>query len=152
MDYRFTPEEEAFRAEVRTFLRPSCRRTGTSTRSSCARTRGTSPANSRSKLAGKGWIAPAWPKEYGGQELPFMKQVVLSEELAYYRAPNTGYIGVTYAGPTLIVYGDEEQKKEFIPGILSGDIVWCQGYSEPNAGSDLASLESPRGARTATTT
>jgi alkylation response protein AidB-like acyl-CoA dehydrogenase len=70
-----------------------------------------------------------------------MKQVVLSEELAYYRAPNTGYIGVTYAGPTIMHFGTEEQKREMIPGILSGDIVWCQGYSEPNAGSDLASLE-----------
>ena len=71
----------------------------------------------------------------------FMKQVVLSEELAYRRAPNTAYIGITYAGPTVIVYGNEEQKKEFLPGITSGEIVWCQGYSEPNAGSDLAGLE-----------
>ncbi len=129
MDYRFTPEEDAFRTEVRRFLRSEI------------------PADwdfareFTKKLASKGWVAPAWPKEYGGLGMGYMKQVVLSEELAYSRAPNTALIGVTYAGPTIIVYGNEEQKQQFIPGITSADIVWCQGYSEPNAGSDLASLQ-----------
>ncbi len=93
------------------------------------------------KLGAKKWLAPAWPEEYGGLGLDVMKQVVMSEEMAYHRAPNTSLIGVTYAGPTVIVYGSEEQKRRFLPGISSGEIVWCQGYSEPNAGSDLASLQ-----------
>jgi alkylation response protein AidB-like acyl-CoA dehydrogenase len=141
MDYRFRPEEEAFRQEVRTFLTSELPPDWDYDPFELFDEVWEFAKGFTKKLAQKGWIAPAWPKEYGGEDLPFMKQVVLSEELAYYRAPNTGYIGVTYAGPTMIVYGTEEQKKEFIPGILSGDIIWCQGYSEPNAGSDLASLE-----------
>jgi alkylation response protein AidB-like acyl-CoA dehydrogenase len=141
MDYRFRPEEEAFRQEVRSFLTSELPPEWDYDPFELFDEVWEFAKGFTKKLAQKGWIAPAWPKEYGGEDLPFMKQVVLSEELAYYRAPNTGYIGVTYAGPTMIVYGTEEQKKEFIPGILSGDIIWCQGYSEPNAGSDLASLE-----------
>src|SRR5712691_8141684 len=141
MDYRFRPEEEAFRQEVRTFLTSELPPDWDYDPFELFDETWEFAEGFTKKLAQKGWIAPAWPKQYGGEDLPFMKQVVLSEELAYYRAPNTGYIGVTYAGPTMIVYGTEEQKNEFIPGILSGDIIWCQGYSEPNAGSDLASLE-----------
>jgi alkylation response protein AidB-like acyl-CoA dehydrogenase len=141
MDYRFTPEEEAFRAEVRAFLREEIPEDWDYDPFELREDTWDFARDFTRKLAARGLIAPAWPKEYGGQELPFMKQVVLSEELGYHRAPNTGLIGVTYAGPTLIVYGSEEQKQELIPGILSGEIVWCQGYSEPNAGSDLASLE-----------
>ncbi len=141
MDYRFRPEEEAFRQEVRGFLTSELPPDWDYDPFELFDEVWEFAKGFTNKLAQKGWIAPAWPKQYGGQDLPFMKQVVLSEELAYYRAPNTGYIGVTYAGPTMIVYGTEEQKNEFIPGILSGDIIWCQGYSEPNAGSDLASLE-----------
>jgi alkylation response protein AidB-like acyl-CoA dehydrogenase len=141
MDYRFRPDEEAFRKEVRTFLTSELPPDWDYDPFELFDEVWEFAKGFTKKLAKKGWIAPAWPKQYGGEDLPFMKQVVLSEELAYYRAPNTGYIGVTYAGPTMIVYGTEEQKHEFIPGILSGDIIWCQGYSEPNAGSDLASLE-----------
>ena len=141
MDYRFTPEEEAFRQEVRTFLRAELPEGwdydpfelhDESWEFALAFTK---------KLADRKWVAPAWPEEYGGLGLDFMKQVVLSEEMAYHRAPNTSLIGVVYAGPTFIVYGTEEQKRQFLPGITSGEIVWCQGYSEPNAGSDLASLQ-----------
>ncbi|MCH7810448.1 MAG: acyl-CoA dehydrogenase family protein [Chloroflexi bacterium] len=141
MDYRFTPEEEAFRTEVQAFLKAEIPADWDFDPFELREDTWDFAHSFTRKLAAKGWIAPAWPREYGGQDFPFMKQVVLSEELAYYRAPNTAIIGVNYAGPTLIVYGTEEQKKELIPGILSGDIIWCQGYSEPNAGSDLASLE-----------
>ncbi|MGH3119108.1 MAG: acyl-CoA dehydrogenase family protein, partial [Gaiellales bacterium] len=141
MDYRFTDEEESFRAEVRTFLRSELPEDWDFDPFELTEERWDFARDFTKKLAGKGWVAPAWPKEYGGQGMPYMKQVVLSEEIAYHRAPNTSLIGVTYAGPTVIVYGNEEQKKQFLPGITSGDIVWCQGYSEPNAGSDLASLQ-----------
>jgi alkylation response protein AidB-like acyl-CoA dehydrogenase len=141
MDYRFSPDEDAFRTEVRTFLRSELPEDWDLDPFELKNETWDFARGFTRKLAQRGWIAPAWPKEYGGQDLPFMKQVVLSEELAYHRAPNTGLIGVTYAGPTIIVYGSDEQKRELLPGITSGEIVWCQGYSEPNAGSDLASLE-----------
>jgi alkylation response protein AidB-like acyl-CoA dehydrogenase len=141
MDYRFTDEEESFRAEVRTFLRSELPEDWDFDPFELTEDKWDFARDFTKKLAGKGWVAPAWPHEYGGQGMPYMKQVVLSEEIAYHRAPNTSLIGVTYAGPTVIVYGNEEQKTQFLPGITSGEIVWCQGYSEPNAGSDLASLQ-----------
>ncbi len=141
MDYRFTDEEESFRTEVREFLRSELPEDWDFDPFELTEDKWDFARDFTKKLAGKGWVAPAWPQEYGGQGMPYMKQVVLSEEIAYHRAPNTSLIGVTYAGPTIIVYGNDEQKKRFLPGITSGGIVWCQGYSEPNAGSDLASLQ-----------
>jgi len=141
MDYRFTDEEESFRAEVRTFLRSELPEDWDFDPFELTEDKWDFARDFTKKLAGKGWVAPAWPREYGGQGMPYMKQVVLSEEIAYHRAPNTSLIGVSYAGPTIIVYGNDEQKKQFLPGITNGEIVWCQGYSEPNAGSDLASLQ-----------
>ena len=141
MDYRFTDEEEAFRAEVREFLTSELAEDWDYDPFEITDETWDSAQAFTKKMGEKGWVAPAWPEEYGGQGMGFMKQVVLSEEVAYRRAPNTSLIGVTYAGPTLIVYGTEEQKQQFLPGITNGDIIWCQGYSEPNAGSDLASLQ-----------
>jgi len=141
MDYRFTDEEQSFRTEVREFLRSELPEDWDFDPFELTEDKWDFARQFTTKLAGKGWVAPAWPQEYGGQGMPYMKQVVLSEEIAYHRAPNTSLIGVTYAGPTIIVYGNDQQKKQFLPGITSGEIVWCQGYSEPNAGSDLASLQ-----------
>ena len=95
------------------------------------------------KLADKGWIAPAWPTEYGGAGLSSMQQFVLNEELALNRVPRPLHliIGLGMAGPTIIVHGTEEQKKEHLPGMIAGEDIWCQGYSESEAGSDLASLQ-----------
>jgi len=89
-----------------------------------------------------GWICASWPKEYGGKGLSLIEQVVLNEEFARAGAPlRADFFGDTLVGPTLLQWGSEEQKKEFIPRILSGTISWCQGFSEPDAGSDLASLK-----------
>ncbi len=92
----------------------------------------------REKLLSNGWIAPAWPKKYGGADLSVMQQFILSEEFAEARAPR---VGVPLVGPTLIIHGTEEQKQEFLPPILRGETSWCQGFSEPGSGSDLASLQ-----------
>ena len=92
------------------------------------------------KLAKKGWIAPAWPRELGGMGLSPAKQIIFIEERERWgvcRAPDQGVVMI---GPLLMRYGAEEQKQRFLPKIISGEHVWCQGYSEPNAGSDLASL------------
>ena len=88
-----------------------------------------------------GWICSSWPKEYGGKGLSLIEHVVVTEEFARAGAPlRADFFGDTLVGPTILQWGTEEQKKEFLPGILQGTISWCQGFSEPNAGSDLASL------------
>jgi len=92
-------------------------------------------------LAERGWFAPQWPKEYGGGGLSPMEQFIFNQELSSTGAPRVGGSGVSLLGPTLVVHGTEEQKKKWLPPILNGDIVYAQGYSEPGAGSDLASLQ-----------
>ena len=89
-----------------------------------------------------GWICAGWPTEYGGKGLSLLEQVVLNEEFAKVGAPmRADFFGDTLVGPTILQWGTNEQKREFIPGILSGSIGWCQGFSEPDSGSDLASLK-----------
>ena len=92
-------------------------------------------------LATKGWVAPHWPAEYGGAGLTPMEQFIFKQEMTSAGAPAVGGMGVQMLGPTLIVHGSEEQKAEHLPKILSGEVAWCQGYSEPGSGSDLASLQ-----------
>ena len=94
------------------------------------------------KLFAGGWICATWPKEYGGKGLTTMQGVVLAEEFAAKKAPlRADFFGDTLVGPTLLQWGTEEQKKEFLPNIMNGRTRWCQGFSEPNSGSDLASLK-----------
>ena len=94
-----------------------------------------------SAFAEKGWVAPHWPREYGGGGLSWMEQFILNAELASANAPGVGSnVGISMLGPALIVHGTEEQKARHLTPILQGDVVWCQGFSEPGAGSDLASL------------
>jgi len=132
-----SPAEKAFRHEVRAWIEetlPADLR-GWSTR----------PPFERGmwwhrQLFGKGWIAPAWPKAYGGMEASLNEQIVLKEELARAGAPEISAQGTNHIGPILMAFGTEAQKARFLPPILSGDEVWCQGYSGPGAGSDLASL------------
>ena len=143
MDFRFTPEEEAFRKVVHEFIETECppdlRGGGVNIMQEVGNLFAW-----RAKLAGRGWVAPAWPKEYGGAGMTIMEQFIYNQETARMRAPPhifIGGLGVAVVGPTIIHYGTEEQKKEFIPKILSGEHMWCQGFSEPEAGSDLASLK-----------
>jgi len=91
-------------------------------------------------LAAQGWLAPAWPREYGGMGLSGSKQLIMNEELELHGCARLNDMGIIMIGPLLIRFGTEEQKRYFLPRILSGEHIWCQGYSEPNAGSDLASL------------
>ncbi|MEO6197038.1 MAG: acyl-CoA dehydrogenase [Dehalococcoidia bacterium] len=145
MDFRFSPTEEAFREEVRGWLKDNLPEDWTGdrfTRSSSQPEEGMNVYKEFAKrLATKGWVAPHWPVEYGGRGFSVIEQLVYNEEMADANAP-IGYssIGVGWAGPTIIVYGTEEQKKKFLPAITSGEVMWCQGFSEPNAGSDLANI------------
>ena len=95
------------------------------------------------RMAEKGWTVPQWPKEYGGGGLSIDENRVLNEEMRRIKArtPLFGGMGTSMIGPALLEFGTEEQKKEHLPRICSGEIWWCQGYSEPNSGSDLASLQ-----------
>ncbi|MGE5596972.1 MAG: acyl-CoA dehydrogenase family protein [Hyphomicrobiales bacterium] len=143
MDFRDNDEQAAWRHEVRTFLKeklPKDLEVGD--RFEFERRRETPELEAwRKALAERGWIAPAWPKEYGGAGLTAVEQFILNEEFAEANAPMLGGIGVMMLGPTLIAHGTEEQKRQHIPRILDGTVTWCQGYSEPGSGSDLASLQ-----------
>ncbi len=92
------------------------------------------------KLAEQGWLCPGWPKEHGGLGLSPAKQIVLTEEYERHGVARTNDHGVVMLGPLVIQYGTDEQKQRFLPKILTGEHIWCQGYSEPGAGSDLAAL------------
>ena len=161
MDFNDTAEEAAWRKEVRDFLekeypdefRGRGPRRGARTEadgdgddSGEGLFRDSSKQSTpldrwRGALSTRGWVAPAWPKEYGGAGLDTKKQFILNEEFAEFGAMNVGGFGVMMLGPTLIVHGTEDQKKEHLPGILNGTVQWCQGWSEPNAGSDVASVQ-----------
>ncbi len=143
MDFRFTAEEEAFRREVHDFIETECPPNLRGEGINLFQEVGNLFAW-RAKVAKKGWVAPAWPKEYGGAGMTIMEQFIYNLETARMRAPAPIFIGglaVAVIGPTIIIYGTEEQKHEHIPRILSGEVMWCQGFSEPGSGSDLASLQ-----------
>ena len=144
MDFRFTDEEEAFRGELQSFLKqelPPDWDGMDDDEGSSERSRAFSRRMSK-KLAEKGWLTMAWPREHGGQERSIMEQLLYREETAYQRVPGTdmGTGGVSWVGPTLMRYGTEEQKRH-LQGIANGDEYWCTLYSEPGSGSDLASLQ-----------
>jgi alkylation response protein AidB-like acyl-CoA dehydrogenase len=143
VDFSFSPEDEAFRQEVRAFLKSELtyRPAGGATAGAAQAIAGWEFYRSfLKKLADRGWLTLAWPAEYGGLGASHMRQLVYNEEIAYHEAPAT-YLGSDRIGPTIMLYGTDEQKRRFLPPIVRGEAVWCQGFSEPNAGSDLASLE-----------
>ncbi len=156
MDFNDTPKEAIFRTEMRSFIEQECpagiRRRGFRAafggggwddihmeRDEYFRINGAWVQ----KLADRGLIAPAWPKEYGGAGLTVMEQFIFTQEMSLSGAPKGGNfgIGTGWAGPTIIMHGTDEQKKKYLNGIVKGDEVWCQGFSEPGAGSDLAAVQ-----------
>jgi alkylation response protein AidB-like acyl-CoA dehydrogenase len=135
MDFKLSPEEEAFRDEVRAFLDENL---------PAPEHRGAEfPAEWNRKVREKRWVGFSWPEEVGGGGGSIMEQVILKDEMAQRKAPSLGscFMGLAWVGPSLIEYGTEEQKQKFIPDILDGEYQWCTGYSEPDSGSDLASLK-----------
>src|SRR4029077_2525303 len=144
LDLSLTPDQEAFRATVRSWLKTNIPREWKSTGSSehpRADQYGVLPPRQRA-VFDAGLIALPWPKEYGGGGLTFMEELILQQEMALAKAPPIlNVLGVGMAGPTIVAGGTEKQKKDYPAKILSCEEVWCQGYSEPNSGSDLASLQ-----------
>lgn len=139
MDMSFSSEDLAFRDEVRTFIEENYPRI-TNTRSRGDMSRDDMLAWHKI-LAKKGWVAPHWPEEHGGSGWTITQRYIWNEECA--RAETTPLLpfGLSMVGPVIYTFGNEEQKKRFLPGIYNGEHWWCQGYSEPGAGSDLASLK-----------
>jgi len=138
MDFNFEPEEEAFRAEVRKFIEEN-------------KPESFNPYGGRDqavieewnrKLAEKHWIGFSWPKEEGGGGGSLLEQFILKEEMSAAKAPPLGsdFMGLQWVGPALIRHGTDEQKQRFLPDLLNSRSYWCTGYSEPDVGSDLASL------------
>jgi alkylation response protein AidB-like acyl-CoA dehydrogenase len=138
MEFRFTPEQETFRAEVRDFARREW--SGEDGGEGGGRSAFDRSVAFRTKLAERGWLTRAWPKEYGGMEASHLDQAIYSEEMALAGAPGPD-MGVDRVGPTLMLFGNDEQKGRFLGPISRGELNWCQGFSEPGAGSDLASLQ-----------
>src|ERR1700730_5946171 len=143
VDLRYPPEAEEFRVEIRAWLEENLPEGWFEPGFEMSKDqRAEWHTEWTKKLYGGGWICAAWPKDYGGKGLTTMQAVVLNEEFAKAGAPlRADFFGDTLVGPTILQWGSEEQKKEFLPKILSGQIAWCQGFSEPNSGSDLASLK-----------
>ena len=138
MDFRDTPEEAEFRAEAVAWLdaalvnRPQGRGPGAKEKAS---------RWWQEQLAAGGWAGITWPSEYGGRGLTIVHEAIFLEEAARREAPEPlNLLGMILAGPTILVHGTQEQKERYLPKILSGEEIWCQGFSEPGSGSDLASL------------
>ena len=144
MDFNYTQEDQAFRTEVRTWLEANKKFAPPPSNIMADEGEGDWEArvNWHKKLNAGGWVAVNWPKEYGGRGATVMQRLIYREELSRLglNEPMLG-MGINLLGPTLIHWGTEEQKKNHIPKILKGEEVWCQGYSEPGAGSDLASVQ-----------
>src|ERR687897_310424 len=143
MDLTYPPEAEEFRGEVRAWLEDNLPAGWVdSDFEMSAEERSRFNEEWPEKLHAGGWICATWPAEYGGKGLTTMQGVVLAEEFARADAPlRADFFGDTLVGPTILQWGSEEQKQHFLPKILKGEISWCQGFSEPNAGSDLAGLK-----------
>jgi alkylation response protein AidB-like acyl-CoA dehydrogenase len=145
MDFRFSDEEENFRTEVKEFLRkeltPGWDEQFDAESEMGMSAQGDFAKQFQKKIAEKGWIALPWPKEYGGMAATVMQQMVYNEEMAYTGAPTGFNMGVAWVGPSLMIYGTDEQKKRFLPRITNLEDTWCTLYSEPGAGSDLAALQ-----------
>ena len=143
MDLTYPPEAESFRIEIRSWLEdnlPDGWFDDGFTLEGDAKV--AFQEEWTQKLFEGGWICASWPTEYGGKGLSTMEGVVLAEEFHRANAPlRADFFGDTLVGPTILQWGTEEQKKHFLPLILSGKVAWCQGFSEPDAGSDLASLK-----------
>jgi alkylation response protein AidB-like acyl-CoA dehydrogenase len=141
MDLSFSPEHLRFREEVRAFIRAALPPHLAEKAAVDGNFSHHEIMEWHQILARKGWAAPHWPAELGGSGLDVTSRFILSEELELSGAPTLSPFGISMVGPLIVQFGSDAQKKRFLPKILAGEEVWCQGYSEPNAGSDLASLK-----------
>ncbi len=146
MDFRFSPEEEAFRQEVSAFLEkegpPAWHQKKVSFFDMSGQA-GWIPIHRElsRKMGARGWLSMHWPEEFGGRGLSPFYRLILREELAKHHCPGYHSLSVDFVAPAILLKGSEEVKKRFLPGIASGEVMWCEGLSEPGHGSDLAAVE-----------
>ncbi len=145
MDYRFSEEDESFRTEVRDLILSEVPSKFLHGLDEGADDRDPEEIwqvarQFAKKLAERKWLAMAWPVEYGGLAASYTRQMIFNHEMSYYGAPGLS-MGASWIGPALMLYGSEEQKRKYLPGITSAEDIWCTLYSEPGAGSDLAGLQ-----------
>src|SRR5262245_38959462 len=147
MNFEFGPEHEAFRKEFREWLAANlppelCLDDPADDRVASDRETFERRRAWQKQMHEAGWVGIAWPKEYGGRGAGLIERVIWDEEYAAARAPVLpGNMGLSLIGPTIIHWGTDAQKMRHLPAIMSGEEVWCQGFSEPGAGSDLAGLQ-----------
>ena len=141
MDFELSPSEIVFRDEVRAWLKqnaPTKEANGESDMGTFIEGR----RAWQKKLHEAGYVGITWPKEFGGRGAGFMEQLIFNDEMILAQAPDPiNVIGLGMGGPVVIAHGNEEQKKRYLAPLLSGEEIWCQGFSEPNAGSDLSGLQ-----------
>ncbi|MBC7452780.1 MAG: acyl-CoA dehydrogenase family protein, partial [Massilia sp.] len=140
MDLNFTPEEEQFRSQVRAFLVDQLPERLSSKVASGKHLSKADMQQWHAILNQRGWLANHWPEQYGGPGWSAIQKFIFENECALANAPRIVPFGVNMLGPVLIKYGNEAQKRYWLPRILDGTDWWCQGYSEPGAGSDLAAV------------
>ena len=142
MQFRLTAAQFALRDQVRAWLRDELGPDWTGEDVDIVDTDWERALAFNKRLAARGWMAPSWPVRFGGQGWSQVQQLLLTEQLVYHRAPAGGRLfGPSMVGPTLMLYGTPEQQAQHLPPILNADVSWCQGFSEPGAGSDLAGLQ-----------
>ena len=141
MHFEFTPEESAFKSQLSLFLDDALPADWHGPADESRDDHWALNEQIKKGLAERGWLVMSWPEKYGGADSSPMMNTIFAEEMAYRRAPGHDRFGTRMFGPTLMQFGTEEQRTKYLGSIARGEIQWCQGYSEPNSGSDLASLQ-----------
>ena len=141
MHFTFTPEQTAFRQDLRAFLKaelpPDWKGADEDGRTDDL----AFERHMRRRLIERDWLTMAWPREYGGQDASSVKSAIFAEEMTYHEAPGKDNWGIGMLAPAIMQHGTPEQKRKYLPPIANGEMTWCQGFSEPESGSDLASLQ-----------
>ena len=140
MDFKLSAEDESFRHDLREFMTAELPDDWEGSGRWPEENDWDLTREIRKKLAARGWLTMHWPEEYGGQNASPVRSTIFNEEMSYLRAPGRDIFGVRMLGPTLMIHGTEEQKQTHLTPVARGEVQWCQGYSEPESGSDLASL------------
>jgi alkylation response protein AidB-like acyl-CoA dehydrogenase len=141
VEFTFSAEDNVFRQELSQFIRQERLPEWDDADRGSDEASWANTLQMRQKLADRGWLTMHWPEEYGGQKASPVRSAVFNEEMTYHRAPGRDNFGVRMMGATLMLHGSDEQKRQHLPPVAKGEVQWCQGYSEPESGSDLASLD-----------
>lgn len=141
MNFTFTTEQQSFRDELCSFLTENVPKAQQTTHGYFSHAQYTFSRKLYKEMALRRWLTIGWPKEFGGGGKGFIEQAIFDEEIGYHRVQRVGITGLSFVGPALMRFGSPAQKLKYLPPIANGDVEYCQGFTEPNAGSDLASLE-----------